>query len=78
MGFSVFAELCICFEKANPKLRVHTDTWHLQENVQCKVESGIYGISTMTMHLLSLLCLSGESLATNVIAHPSYSHDLVQ
>lgn len=61
--FSIFARLCICFEKANPKLTVHTDTWHLQENVQCKVESGIYGISTMTMHLLRLLCLSGESLA---------------
>jgi len=54
MGFSVFAGLCICFEKANPKLMVHTDTWHLQENVQCKVESGIYGISTMTMLLASL------------------------
>jgi hypothetical protein len=42
MSFSVFAGLCICFERANPKLTVHT---------------GIYGISTMTMHLLSLLCL---------------------
>ena len=79
VGFSIFARLCIFFEKANPKLTAHTDTWHLQENVQCKVESGIYIVSPPWLCTCWVYFAYQASLwlKSNVNAHPTYSHDLV-